>query len=140
MLKINFYELGKIEDSMLRFAVIVSRYNDKWVYCKHKERNTWEIAGGHIEAGEAPLTAAKRELHEETGATVFDIKPICIYSVVRDTESYGLLCYAKINYLGELPDSEIEKVGFFDNEPESLTYPHIQPKLFEKVLSVVNIE
>ena len=25
----------------------------KWVFCRHKERNTWEIPGGHREMGEA---------------------------------------------------------------------------------------
>ena len=134
MLEIKFYELNAIQDSLLKFAVIVSNYNNKWIYCKHKERDTWEIAGGHIEAGETPIEAAERELREETGATEFDLEPVCIYSVKKNIESYALLCYAKIKKIAELPDSEIEKICFFDNEPANLTYPFIQPKLFEKVL------
>ena len=137
MLEIKFYELGEIDDSLLKFAVTVSNYNGKWVYCKHKERDTWEIAGGHIEAGEAPLEAAKRELQEETGAVQFDLKPLCIYSVKRDTENYGLLCYAKIEKLGELHDTEIEKIEFLDDEPQNLTYSDIQPKLFAKVKGLI---
>jgi len=136
MLEIKFYELNAIQDSLLKFAVIVSNYNNKWIYCKHKERDTWEIAGGHIEAGEIPIKAAERELREETGATEFDLEPVCIYSVKKNIESYGLLCYAKIKKIAELPDSEIEKICFFDNEPANLTYPSIQPKLFEKVLKI----
>ena len=62
-----------------RFADIVSIYNDIWVFCRHKERNTWETQGGHIEAGEMPLEAAKRELYEETGAISFSIEPLCDY-------------------------------------------------------------
>jgi len=136
MPEIKFYELGVIEDSLLKFAVIVSSYNGKWIYCKHKERSTWEIAGGHIEAGEAPLEAARRELHEETGAIEFDLEPICVYSVKKDHESYGLLCYAEIKKLANLPDTEIEKISFFDVEPENLTYLDIQPKLFDKVREI----
>ena len=135
MTEIKFYELNSINNSQLKFAVIVSNYNGKWIYCKHKERTTWEIPGGHIEIGEMPIQAAKRELREETGAIEFDLEPVCIYSVKRDIEiSYGLLCYATINKLGELHDKGIEKIYFFDNEPQNLTYPDIQPQLFDRVL------
>ena len=41
----------------------------------HKERDTWESPGGHIDEGETPLEAAERELYEETGAIDFDFKP-----------------------------------------------------------------
>ena len=41
MTKVNFYD--NIDDSMLKFAVIIARHNGKWVFCKHKERNTWEV-------------------------------------------------------------------------------------------------
>lgn len=44
-MKVNFYE--EIEDSLLKFAVIVAKSAGKWVFCKHKDRNTLEIPGGH---------------------------------------------------------------------------------------------
>lgn len=135
---IKFYKLGEIEESLLDFAVIVSSYNDKWIYCKHKERDTWEIPGGRIEAGESPINAAKRELQEETGALLFELQPLCIYSVARESESYGLLCYAKIESLTELQNTEIGMIGFFDDEPQHLTYPKIQPKLFAKAISFIS--
>lgn len=47
MLKVNFYKSAK--DELFKFAVIVSKYNGKWVFCKHKERNTYECPGGHRE-------------------------------------------------------------------------------------------
>lgn len=37
--KVNFYD--SINDSMLKFAVIIARHNGKWVFCKHKERNEY---------------------------------------------------------------------------------------------------
>jgi 8-oxo-dGTP diphosphatase len=92
MLEIKFYELDEINDSLLTRVVIVSNYNGRWVYCKHKERDTWEMPGGHIETGETPLEAAKRELYEETGAIEFNLEPICKYSV----KNYAMLCYAEI--------------------------------------------
>lgn len=44
-MKVKFYE--NIDDSLLKFAVIVSKSGGKWVFCKHKERDTYEIPGGH---------------------------------------------------------------------------------------------
>ena len=66
MLKVNFYKSA--EDELLEFAVIVSVYNGKWVFCKHKNRTTYECPGGHREQNETIYETAKRELWEETGA------------------------------------------------------------------------
>ena len=51
-----------------RYTVIFARHNGKWLYARHKDRDTYETAGGHIEPNETPLDCAKRELYEETGA------------------------------------------------------------------------
>ena len=79
-MKVRFYD--EIEDERLKFAVIVSRYQNKWVFCKHKQRDTYEIPGGHRENGETILETARRELYEETGALEYSIQPICVYSVI----------------------------------------------------------
>lgn len=128
MVEMKFYDLGTVEDSLLNRVVIICKYKNQWIFCKQKERDTWEIPGGHIEEGETWEAAAKRELYEETGAIKFDIKPICLYAISK----YGMLCYATIEELTDLPESEIEKIEFFDNLPDNLTYPwHL--KFFEKV-------
>ena len=137
MLEVKFYD--SVDDSLLKFAVIISQSNGKWVFCKHKERDTYEVPGGHREAGENILETATRELQEETGAIKFDIKPICVYSVtgktrVNDTgeETFGLLCFAEITEFAKELHSEMEKVVLMDELPEKWTYPLIQPKLIEK--------
>ena len=101
VMEVKFYDT--VNDELLKFAVIISQSNGKWVFCKHKERDTYEVPGGHREAGEDIFETAKRELQEETGAIKFEIKPICVYSVtgknrVNDTgeETFGLLCFAEI--------------------------------------------
>lgn len=83
MTEVKFYD--NTDDNLLKFAVIISKANGKFVLCKHKERNTYEIPGGHREKGETVLEAAKRELKEETGAVDFTIKPVCVYSVKGKT-------------------------------------------------------
>lgn len=72
MLEVKFYDT--VDDSLLKFAVIISRSNGKWVLCKHKERDTFEVPGGHREERESILETARRELQEETGTIRFDIK------------------------------------------------------------------
>lgn len=136
-----FFGIWKVVE--IEFAVIISQSNGKWVFCKHKERDTYEVPGGHREAGEDIFETAKRELQEETGAIKFEIKPICVYSVtgktrVNDTgeETFGLLCFAEITEFAKELHSEMEKVVLMDELPENWTYPLIQPKLIEKYLQV----
>lgn len=35
-MEVKFYDY--VEDGLLKFAVIVSRSDGKWVFCKHRER------------------------------------------------------------------------------------------------------
>ena len=102
MVEVKFYD--KVEDSLLKFAVIIAKTEGKWIFCKHKDRDTLEVPGGHREAGETILETAKRELKEETGAVDFHIRPVCVYSVKGKTrageniteETYGMLFTAEI--------------------------------------------
>lgn len=131
--EIRFYDA--VEDPLLKFAVILAKSGGKWVFCKHKERTTLEIPGGHREAGETVDETAERELREETGAADFDIRFVCVYSVVRDdaAESFGGLYTAEIFAFEEELHSEIEKIVLLDQPPEgNWTYPEIQPGLLKE--------
>ena len=79
MVEVKFFD--SVDDSLLKFAVIIAKTKEKWVFCKHRDRDTYEVPGGHREIGEDILETAKRELQEETGAVDFDIRHICVYSV-----------------------------------------------------------
>jgi 8-oxo-dGTP diphosphatase len=138
------YDLGIVKDEELKFAVIVSKYQGKFLYARHKERETWETPGGHRELNEDINDTAARELREETGAVKFTLSQICDYlcdysvGKANGDKSYGRLYYAEIEELGELPDLEIGEIALFDDMPENLTYPEIQPVLFNRVLKDVN--
>lgn len=137
MVEVKFYD--NVDDRLLKFAVIISKTNGKWVFCKHRERDTYEVPGGHRESSEDILTAAKRELREETGAVDFTMEPICAYSVKgktrinenADDETFGMLFIADIHSFEEL-HSEIESILITDNLVDNWTYPLIQPKLLEE--------
>ena len=136
--QVNFYE--QVDDELLKFAVIISKTNGKWVFCKHKGRDTYEIPGGHREMGETIFETAERELREETGAIDFSISPICVYSVKgkttvnekSDDESFGMLFYADIVSFEKELHSEIEKIIITHDLVDNWTYPLIQPKLLEE--------
>lgn len=136
MLEVKFFAEAEVEDSLLKFAVIAARYGDKWLFCRHKLRGTWEIPGGHREAGEGIDDTAQRELYEESGAVEFDLQRVTVYSVCSDDGiSYGMLYFADVRTLGELPpEMEIGEIIQTDALPENLTYPLIQPALYEKTL------
>ena len=139
MTEVNFYD--EVDDSLLEFAVIISKSNGKWVFCKHKERDTFEVPGGHRETGEKIEDTAVRELKEETGAVDFNIKPVCVYSVKGKTrvndnatkESFGMLYAAEIFSFEEI-HSEIEKIVLSDDLIRQWTYPLIQPKLISEAI------
>ncbi|WP_322201657.1 NUDIX hydrolase [Acutalibacter intestini] len=135
MTVVKFYD--EAADELLRFAVILAKYQDKWVFCKHRRRETLEIPGGHRELGEDILTTARRELYEETGALEYTIQQVCVYSVTAPdnfdgVESFGMLYYAKIMDLERELHSEIEKIVVTAQLPSAWTYPEIQPKLLEE--------
>lgn len=140
MVEVTFYD--NVEDSLLKFAVIIAKNQGKWVLCKHKDRDTYEVPGGHREEDEDILSTAKRELYEETGALDYDIVPICVYSVKGNTrsgevlkaESFGMLYYASIRSFERELHSEIEKIIITDSLPNEWTYPLIQPKLIEEAI------
>lgn len=135
MVEVKFYD--EVDDSLLKFAVIIAKTNNKWVLCKHRKRNTYEVPGGHREDGESIMDTAKRELYEETGAIRYTLKPVCVYSVTapdnfNGEETFGMLYYADIHSFEPELHSEIERIVITDQLVDQWTYPLIQPKLIDE--------
>lgn len=136
MMEVKFYEIHQIEDRLLKYAVIAAEYQNKWICCRHKARCTWEIPGGHRETGECIEETARRELWEETGAVNASVCPLAVYGVDDGvSETFGMLFYAKVIELEALKgENEIGEIAFHNALPTDLTYPEIQPHLFQYVL------
>lgn len=131
-----FYD--NVDDELLTFVVIVARHNGKTVYCKHRKRDTYELAGGHREPDESIEQAARRELYEETGATEYSLSSVCTYRVTRGTNdaptvNYGMIFYAEVAAFERDLHYEIERIELFDRMPDNTTYPDIYPHIIEEM-------
>ncbi len=49
MISVEFH--NTVDDSLLKFAVILSRYQGKWLFCQHRI-GYLRVSGGRREAGE----------------------------------------------------------------------------------------
>ena len=133
-MQIKFHEKNTREN--YKYAVVVAKYQEDFVLVKHKQRDKFEIPGGHVKEGESVLNAAKRELYEETSAIDFNLFHICDYtSLVDGEESNGGLFYADIAEFGIVLDEDIDHIELHSSLPsaDQLSYAEIHQKLMEKV-------
>ena len=67
-------------------AALIFNQKGKVILLKsHKWRNKYVIPGGHVELGERFEDALKREIKEETGLNIFDIKFVCFQESIFDS-------------------------------------------------------
>lgn len=135
-IRVTFYD--DLDDAQCTYVVIVAVSAGRLVCCRHRQRSTWELPGGHIEPGESADAAARRELNEETGARQFNIRRLCGYGVSRGggAPSYGILYFADVLSLGDGLHMEIGEISLRDRMPEEMTYPEIQPALLRRAVQM----
>lgn len=71
---LKFILSDTLPDTRLVTSVIaVLRYQHQFILVEHKDRGV-DFPGGHVEPGETPDTAMRREIQEETGGSVRDMR------------------------------------------------------------------
>jgi|GEM_PF-4945651 len=48
-MRTEFYSLGEISDKELKYSVICTLYKGKWLWVRNRNRDNWELPGGHRE-------------------------------------------------------------------------------------------
>lgn len=124
-----WYEIDEIHDDLIKFVILIAQYNDQFIVIRNKKRGGWEIPGGNRELGETLLFAATRELYEETGAIQFDLEP---FGITTLNGNHGMVFFAEVHHMTDLPDYEIEEIKFVDHLPEGLNFGEMFNTAFTK--------
>lgn len=129
------YDLDTKRD--LIYVVMIARYKNELIFVRHEDRSTWEFPGGHIEEGEHPDDAARREMKEETGAVKFELEALCDFEVeYKGAHSIGRLYFCEVQELGPLGGFEIVEILCQKKLPRNMTYAEIQPHLIEEAIRI----
>jgi 8-oxo-dGTP pyrophosphatase MutT (NUDIX family) len=81
-------------------GIVINRRGEILVVSQHG--TSWSLPKGHIEEGEDPFTAARREIHEETGITHLEL--------VEELRSYARY---KLSGTGGEDRSELKTIHMF---------------------------
>ena len=123
-----------------RFAVtagaVITDKNGRVLLLKHRFRpgSGWGMPGGYLEKGEQPQAALKRELREEAGLEVEDIRLVTTRTFKKPKQvEIVFRCLAigepqQLNY-------EIEKAQWFDSDKLPDELPEDQSELIKLALS-----
>jgi 8-oxo-dGTP diphosphatase len=89
---------------------------------------TWGSMGGHVEYGESPIEAVKREAMEELGIEIGNLKFLTCMNMIKEGKHY-----VDISFVGEIISGEpkicephkIDEIGWFsiDDLPTPLFEP-----------------
>ncbi len=90
---------------------------------------TWGLPGGHLEYGESIIECAKREIKEEIGIEVAELKLISVIDNIDERGHYLHVSFLLEQFSGEIRCMEpyfCSEWKFFDisNLPQDLFKPH----------------
>ena len=127
---LNFHPPGTLPLEHLTYVIIGAREKDRWLFVRHRDRQSWEFPAGHIEPGEDTLQAARREMLEETGTRNAHYTKLYDYTVTFHGKTrHGQLLFAEVAERGSKPPSEIAEVVSRKQSPEPATYPGVHWKM-----------
>lgn len=87
------------------YVLVYAFHEKKLLFIHHKERG-WELPGGTCKVNETPVTAAIREVYEESGAVVSSLRPIGQYGMTYPfkTQEVKTIYVARIEEFHPIPE------------------------------------
>jgi len=79
-------------------ALIFNARNEVLLIRTHKWSDKWGIPGGKIKRGEKAVAALRRELREETGLNITDIRFVLVQDCISSKEFYRDAHFVLLNY------------------------------------------
>jgi len=115
-------------------AVVIENENGKVLLLDHVLRpaSGWGIPGGFLASGEQPIEAVRRELREETGIELTDVKIFQVRTINRHIE---ILFRAKTIDKPSVKSREINAVGWFRVDALPAKMNRAQKTIIEKLLN-----
>ncbi|SFB18335.1 8-oxo-dGTPase [Bacillus sp. cl95] len=111
-------------------VLVMCEAEQGWVLTQHKERG-WEFPGGKREPGETLQEAAIREVFEETGAILCDLKKIGEYCV--SDEGYS---FVKAIFWGKV-EKFIQKENYLETDGPIIIPENLLDLRFEEQFSFI---
>ena len=132
MRNLIFYK--ELKNKKIDVVLVFAKYDNKWVLCKHKTRDTLEVCGGHVEKDESIYQAAERELYEESGAIAKNIQLVGYLSKnVNNSRQYAAVFVVEVDKIEQLPNYEMSEIILLKEFPLNTTYPETYSKLLKIV-------
>lgn len=104
-----------------KHVLILPFYHQQLVFTRHRVRGI-ELPGGKVEVNETPLAAAVREVYEEIGASLSEIKQIGQYIIdLPEGTMVKSIYQATIDQLFPIPfDTDTDGPIWFDQLPTNI--------------------
>lgn len=114
-------------------AAVILNGEDKVLVLRHllRPKGGWGLPGGFIDAGEQPVDAIRRELKEETGITLEELRMIRVRTVGFHVE---ILFAARSNSEPRILSSEVAELGWYAADELPSLLPKDQLAMAEAVL------